>query len=193
MTTIKNVLISVCSAFLSMTAHADLFKCTVGGKVQYQETPCAGGEEKALNDSNRRMRQQEREALQRVRQAEDKALSATQGLSTSIQEARREQAEQSARAYLDRVLIDPSSAQYRNMTVYLDVPGSKLRTTGSRTTPLVDVVCGEVNSRNRMGGYVGFKYFYWDTDEKKAVGISGDSKWDDLYQPLVRDKCAKLG
>lgn len=46
------------------------------------------------------------------------------------------------KAVRDR-LFDPASAEFRNVR------------TGSR----IDVWCGEVNSKNRMGGYVGWRAF----------------------------------
>ena len=56
------VAFALCSLTFAPAAFADLFKCTVNGKVEYQQTPCASGEEKALDDSNRRLLQREREA-----------------------------------------------------------------------------------------------------------------------------------
>jgi hypothetical protein len=44
-------------------------------------------------------------------------------------------------------MIDPDSTQFRNLRV---LPG---RGEDQR------IVCGEVNSKNRLGGYVGFKHF----------------------------------
>lgn len=41
-------------------------------------------------------------------------------------------------------LIDPDSAQFRNMAV----------------SAKGNIVCGEVNSKNRMGGYVGYQPFF---------------------------------
>ena len=48
-------------------------------------------------------------------------------------------------------LIDPKSADFRNILV-------------SKS----GVVCGEVNSKNRFGGYVGFRAFFYDTATKDA-------------------------
>ena len=173
-------------------AFADLFKCTVAGKVQYQQVPCANGEEKALDDSNRRMHQREREASERVAKQEAEAL-ATRGTVTIGNEGERKaRAEQAMRIYFEQTLIDPSSVQFRNIQVFLDVPGSKLRTKGSKTTPLVDVVCGEMNSKNRMGGYVGFKSFYWDSDEKKAIGPLDNRDLGAIMEDLARRTCASL-
>lgn len=191
-------------------ASADLFKCTVGGKVQYQQMACAAGEEKALDDSKRRMFQREREAKERLakqeadalavaRDSKDRlmrqeadALTAKGAAGVGNEGARKVRAEQAMRSYFEQTLIDPSSVQFRNLQVFLDVPGSKLRTSGSKSGPLVDVVCGEMNSKNRMGGYVGFKHFYWDSDEKKAVGPLDDRQLGAIMEDLVRRTCAKL-
>lgn len=184
------------SAFISTVVYAphamaDLYKCTVNGKVQYQQMPCAAGEEKALDDSNRKMRQKERDAKEQLAKAEKNAASEQSGVSMDEVD-RKAKAEQAMRAYFDGTLVDPSSAQFRNVKVYLNVPGSKLRTAGSKTTPLVDVVCGEVNSKNRMGGYVGFRQFYWDSDEKKGVGPSDDKDFGPILQSLATRTCAGL-
>lgn len=47
-------------------------------------------------------------------------------------------------------LLDPSSAQFRNMGVY------------------ESIACGEINGKNRMGSYVGFQRFYVATGSKVA-------------------------
>lgn len=202
--------VAVCGLAFAPAAFADLFKCTVGGKVQYQQTPCAVGEEKALDDRNRRMLQREREAKERLAKQEADALTAARDAKKRLvtQEThaltakgaagvgnegeRKARAEQAMRSYFEQTLIDPSSMQFRNLQVFLDVPGSKLRTTGSKTTPLVDVVCGEMNSKNRMGGYVGFKHFYWDSDEKKAVGPLDDRQLGAIMEDLAQRTCAGL-
>ena len=143
-------------------------------------------------DSNRRMLQREREAKERLAKQEAEAL-ATRGTATTGNEGERKaRAEQAMRTYFEQTLIDPSSVQFRNLQVFLDVPGSKLRTKGSKTTPLVDVVCGEMNSKNRMGGYVGFKPFYWDSDEKKAVGPLDNRELGAIMEDLARRTCASL-
>lgn len=47
-------------------------------------------------------------------------------------------------------LIDPNSAMFRNVRV---------RDVTLETGETVRRVCGEVNAKNRMGGYVGFEMF----------------------------------
>lgn len=187
-----SVAVAVFGFAFAPAAYADLFKCTVGGKVQYQQTPCAGGEEKALDDSNRRMLQREREAKERLAKQESNALAAKGAGGAGNEGERKARVEQAMRSYFEQTLIDPSSVQFRNLQVFLDVPGSKLRTSGSKTTPLVDVVCGEMNSKNRMGGYVGFKHFYWDSDEKKAVGPLDDRQLGAIMEDLAQRTCAGL-
>ena len=180
-------------ALYAPNALADLYKCTVNGKVQYQQMACSAGEEKALDDSSRRMRQRERDAKEQLANAEKNALNEKSGAVPKDDADRRIKAEKAMRSYFDQTLIDPSSAQYRNIKIYLDVPGSKLRKSGSKSTPLVDVVCGEVNSKNRMGGYVGYRQFYWDSDEKKAVGPNDDKDFGPIMQALATSTCADLG
>jgi hypothetical protein len=183
---------AVCGMALATPAFADTFKCSVGGKVQYQQMPCAGGDEKVLDDSNRRMLQREREAKERLTKQEAEALTAKGSAGAGNQGERNARAEQAVRSYFEQTLIDPASAQYRNLQVFLDVPGSKLRKGGSKTTPLVDVVCGEVNSKNRMGGYVGFRPFYWDSDEKKVVGALDDREMGTILEGIAQRTCAGL-
>jgi hypothetical protein len=69
-------------------------------------------------------------------------------------------------------LIDPSSAQFRNV---------RMVTTGEGKATL----CGEVNGRNRYGGYVGFTPFSYDTGTRKAFLVSSDD-------PIVRDFEVKM-
>lgn len=42
---------------------------------------------------------------------------------------------------------DPESSRFRNVTVVVDANGS-------------DALCGQINSKNAYGGYVGFEWFY---------------------------------
>lgn len=53
-----------------------------------------------------------------------------------------------ARAAAAEALIDPSSAQFRSL---------RLGPTGT--------VCGEINGKNRLGGYVGFRRFVVTQDD----------------------------
>ena len=57
---------------------------------------------------------------------------------------------EAAKAHLAYRLIDPSSAQFR------DIRGSTATYPDGTTR---DLVCMEVNGKNRLGGYVGFSPF----------------------------------
>jgi hypothetical protein len=77
-----------------------------------------------------------------------------------------------ARERLADLLVDPSSAQVRRL----------VRNDGA--------ICGEVNAKNRMGGYVGFKAFFapkageakinpeFSPDSKEPVEIYGQFIFD---------------
>ncbi len=57
-----------------------------------------------------------------------------------------------AQEQISAQLVDPASAQFRNLRL---VKGNKG----------VTLVCGEVNAKNKMGGYTGFKGFYVEDAE----------------------------
>jgi hypothetical protein len=57
-----------------------------------------------------------------------------------------------AKKLIETDLIDPSSVQYRNVVLYSE-----------------DVVCGEINAKNRMGGYTGFSPFIYNGDKLNKV------------------------
>lgn len=64
-----------------------------------------------------------------------------------------------AKAELESNLFDPESAQYRNLRA------GRVKDS--------DVVCGDLNARNRMGGYVGFKPFVAMTKPNSETIVSG--------------------
>lgn len=70
-----------------------------------------------------------------------------------------------AREAVKAELTDPDSAQFRN----------------EEESAKGSVTCGEVNSRNRMGGYVGFtRYIYVRVGDKPTATISpGDPDFDE--------------
>ena len=53
-------------------------------------------------------------------------------------------------SYASNLLYDPASAQFRNIRTY-----RVTREDGTREVQ----ICGEINARNRMGGYAGFQKF----------------------------------
>ena len=71
-------------------------------------------------------------------------------------------------------LIDPSSAQFRNVTV------------------TNDFACGEVNGRNRMGAYAGFLRFT-ATREKEKWTAELDPQFDEERFKQARRDCQIAG
>lgn len=71
-----------------------------------------------------------------------------------------------AKALLQRKMIDPESARYTDVF--------KVKTASEG-----DVVCGIVNSKNRMGGYVGGKGFIYEPKLNRAtIMATGDTDPD---------------
>lgn len=65
-----------------------------------------------------------------------------------------------ARQIISQRLVDPASIQLRN---------TKLITTVSPKGQSVQVLCGEYNGKNRLGGYTGFKLFAYEPAEMGGV------------------------
>lgn len=80
--------------------------------------------------------------------------------------------EKRARGAAAQMLIDPGSAQFRNVA--------------SRET----AICGEINGRNRMGAYVGFTRFWVDTSSWRAAL---DPQFDHDRLVTARRLCASIG
>ena len=101
--------------------------------------------------------------------------------------ARRAQVE----ASITDALIDPDSAKFK----WLDrtsVALTKYRAGifGKTITGNLLMECGRVNSKNRMGGYVGFRWFA--VVFKDGVIVSSDLDSDDDVTPSS-DVCKSLG
>lgn len=65
-----------------------------------------------------------------------------------------------ARQIISQRMLDPSSLQMRN---------AKVLTLTSPQGKQVQVLCGEYNAKNRMGGYTGFKVFAYEPVEMGGV------------------------
>ena len=76
-------------------------------------------------------------------------------------------------------LLDPASANFRNLIVFMDDEKEFL------------YVCGSVNSKNKMGGYAGWKPFYASAYEQSDSATI----WDDTtsegfhWQKNIRKRC----
>lgn len=67
-------------------------------------------------------------------------------------------------------LTDPESAQFRNVKASTE-----------------DYICGEVNSKNKFGGYVGFRSFAYDKENKQFI-MEDEKGGDALY---IKRVCAE--
>jgi hypothetical protein len=73
-----------------------------------------------------------------------------------------------AKALIAERMVDPSSLQYRKLRVVQET------VQGKRLT----VACGEFNSKNKLGGYTGFRTFAYETTTVKGVIAFDGGKFD---------------
>ncbi|RYD85923.1 MAG: hypothetical protein EOP84_00790 [Verrucomicrobiaceae bacterium] len=73
------------------------------------------------------------------------------------------QAIDEVKAFFNQVLNDPQSAQYRNLQYFV------------KTEKLPERVCGQINYKNQMGGYVGFEPFVARKSPEWRVIMGGPS------------------
>jgi hypothetical protein len=86
----------------------------------------------------------------------------TQAIQSALKPSSAAAAQAAVKAYFDKTLIDPTSPLYR-----FPLP-PVLGAVGGRGLPGVSLnkrragwfMCGEINSKNRMGGYTGFGRFF---------------------------------
>lgn len=139
---------------------------------------------------------QNKEAAAKLLAQQNAQIAAKQRAEAEAERAiisRKSQAEKAMKSAFERILVDPVSVQYRGIKVVLDVPASKIIDKGS-STQLVDVVCGEYNAKNRMGGYGGYKYFHWNsfTNEIDSRPQGIDDKLSNLVEEIIKAKCDNL-
>jgi hypothetical protein len=76
-------------------------------------------------------------------------------------------------------LIDPSSAQFRNVIFVND-----------RKNPMV---CGEINAKNRMGAYVGFRRFVSSPNNPELTAIDPQSDLSVDEAQMEYNRCVSSG
>ena len=78
-------------------------------------------------------------------------------------------------------LKDPASAQFRNVKIIEQRDGSKS-------------VCGEVNAKNSMGGYAGFRQFsYTSSSGRASIDPASTESFNDRFASVtVQTHCAGL-
>lgn len=80
-----------------------------------------------------------------------------------------------AKTVIANGLIDPASAQFRNIVFSVD----------RRSTIKARWVCGEINGKNRMGAYAGFTPFYVSEDGSQGDMLTQERPADDDVQAAV--------
>lgn len=75
-------------------------------------------------------------------------------------------------------LIDPDSAKFRSERA-TEVGWAKHGAFGSRIDGPISMACGEVNARNRMGGYSGFAWFLVAIKDGQVLWSDLDDATDD--------------
>lgn len=73
-------------------------------------------------------------------------------------------------------MLDPESARFRNAALYSDADGFLS-------------LCGDVNAKNRLGGYVGFRPFVYHVDSASLVILDDDGP--DSAFPIARELWCK--
>ncbi|SFC32519.1 hypothetical protein SAMN05216344_11416 [Polaromonas sp. OV174] len=173
--------------FLASISNAlAVYRCTVNGQTVFQDSPCLGSLGTVAEDAQRRAKQKEVE--------NDRFLQhslATNAMSPEERSQQPKLLEAQAKARITERMIDPKSTEFRNVKAYIGVAARNFYSVEDASgPPVIDVVCGEVNSKNRMGGYVGFKPFYWTRDGKVALPESDN--FEKVLSTLVIRSCAKL-
>ena len=74
-------------------------------------------------------------------------------------------------------LFDPGSAQFQNI----------------RLNPDGTALCGQVNAKNRMGGYVGFRQFLVTQEKGVEMPNADDPDIDVVYEKILALNGRKLG
>jgi hypothetical protein len=78
-----------------------------------------------------------------------------QTMRTAVRPSSPEAAQAAVRAYFEKSLFDPAAAQYR-----FSMPPIMGRATVQEMRKFGWFMCGDVNGKNRMGGYGGYRPFF---------------------------------
>ena len=174
-------------AFLIFTTNAlAVNRCLVDGKTVFQDSACPGSLGTVGEETQRRAKRNEEE--------KDSFLKHSLAGNCTAQDCRTEKLrvlEAEAKAAVVERMIDPKSTEFRNVKAYAGVSARKFYAAENISGPLViDVVCGEVNSKNKLGGYVGFKPFRWASDGK--LGLPDPDKFQAVLSRLIVQSCVGL-
>ena len=96
-----------------------------------------------------------------------------------------------AEADIRDALLDPDSARFKWTGAFIDRVSFQPTIFSPTTTGNLKVGCGRVNSRNRMGGMVGFTWFW--VLIKDGVAVRHDIDAADEGMHMAQAVCAQLG
>lgn len=131
-------------------------------------------------ESEKRLEQAKILQQQQLKQVEFDAIEAKKNaaeLKAQNELARIKENEASQKAEQDKQKAQIEIAAQKVKENLLDADSAKFRNQKGN--------CGEVNSKNRMGGYVGFSRYIYFPEDKTAI-IESDSK-DSIFTPSVMD------
>lgn len=129
---------------------------------------------------------------ERLKQAEIEYQQKLEQEKTDAANAAKSAAEKKAQAELDRIKLNEANqkAEQDKERAQIEVAAQKVKDglidSDSAKFRNQKGNCGEVNAKNRMGGYTGFsRYIYFPED--KSVIIESDAK-DAIFTPQIMDR-----
>lgn len=138
------------------------------------------------------MHQSNKASAERLKQAEIAHQQKLEQEKTDAANAAKSAAEKKAQAELDRIKLNEANqkAEQDKERAQIEVAAQKVKDglidSDSAKFRNQKGNCGEVNAKNRMGGYTGFsRYIYFPED--KSVIIESDAK-DAIFTPQIMDR-----
>lgn len=138
------------------------------------------------------MYQSNKASAERLQQAEIAHQQKLEQEKIDAEKAAKSAAEKKAQAELDRIKLNEANqkAEQDKERAQIEVAAQKVKDglidSDSAKFRNQKGNCGEVNAKNRMGGYTGFsRYIYFPED--KSVIIESDAK-DAIFTPQIMDR-----
>lgn len=179
---VKHVSMLLLFGFIASPALSQVYKCTEGGRVVFSDYPCQRTDAKMIDvrpaaggpvnrsseywEEQRRKEQLEAERREAEMKKEVERRIALKPAPTLSSAEEAQLIERAKKAVLYK-MIDADSSRFRNLSA-----------TGGE-------VCGEVNGKNKFGGYAGFQIFWVKFDPDPDVWMG------EILGPSAERVCAK--